>query len=98
MQVDLVRFVPRSLPPDPDWLGVAEASLVLGVSRSRLRRWSGVGRFQATTDLIGAAERAMEVLLAATMAPRGRGVGPGLPRTACRARGASDGTTAFSWP
>lgn len=41
--------MPRSVPPDPEWLGLAEASRVLGVSPSTLRRWSEAGRLRVFT-------------------------------------------------
>jgi excisionase family DNA binding protein len=34
---------------DPDWLGLAEASRVLGVSPATLRRWSDAGRLRVFT-------------------------------------------------
>ena len=34
----------RSASRDPDWVGLSEASRVLGVSPATLRRWSGAAR------------------------------------------------------
>lgn len=39
----------RSTPRDPDWLGLSEASRLLGVSPATLRRWSDAGRLQVFT-------------------------------------------------
>lgn len=36
----------RSASPDPDWVGLSEASRVLGVSPATLRRWSDAGRLR----------------------------------------------------
>jgi excisionase family DNA binding protein len=36
-------------PPDPDWIGLSEASRVLGVSPATLRRWSDAGRLRVFT-------------------------------------------------
>jgi excisionase family DNA binding protein len=41
--------MPRSSSPDPDWVGLAEASRVLGVSPATLRRWSDAGRLRVFT-------------------------------------------------
>lgn len=39
----------RSASRDPDWLGLSEASHVLGVSPATLRRWSDAGRLRVFT-------------------------------------------------
>lgn len=39
----------RSVSRDPDWIGLSEASRVLGVSPATLRRWSDTGRFRVFT-------------------------------------------------
>ncbi|MBA2254633.1 MAG: helix-turn-helix domain-containing protein, partial [Chloroflexi bacterium] len=41
----------RRLPPSrsPDWLGLSEASEVLGVSPATLRRWADAGRVRSFT-------------------------------------------------
>jgi excisionase family DNA binding protein len=39
----------RSSVHDPDWLGLSEASHVLGVSPATLRRWSDAGRLRVFT-------------------------------------------------
>ena len=39
----------RSAPRDPDWVGLSEASQVLGVSPATLRRWSDAGRLRVYT-------------------------------------------------
>ena len=39
----------RSASRDPDWVGLSEASRVLGVSRATLRRWSDAGRLRVFT-------------------------------------------------
>ena len=39
----------RSVPRDPDWVGLSEASRVLGVSPATLRRWSDAGRLRVFT-------------------------------------------------
>ena len=36
-------------PRDPDWIGLSEASRVLGVSPATLRRWSDAGRLRVFT-------------------------------------------------
>jgi excisionase family DNA binding protein len=41
--------VTRSAPRDPDWVGLSEASRVLGVSPATLRRWSDAGRLRVFT-------------------------------------------------
>jgi len=41
--------VTRSASRDPDWLGLSEASRVLGVSAATLRRWSDAGRLRVFT-------------------------------------------------
>ncbi len=44
------RFrVTRSASRDPDWVGLSEASRVLGVSPATLRRWSDAGRLRVFT-------------------------------------------------
>jgi excisionase family DNA binding protein len=45
----LSRFVNASTSRDPDWLGLSEASRVLGVSPATLRRWSNAGRLRVFT-------------------------------------------------
>ena len=39
----------RSTPRDPDWVGLSEASRVLGISPATLRRWSDAGRLRVFT-------------------------------------------------
>ena len=39
----------RSASRDPDWVGLSEASRVLGVSPATLRRWSDAGRLRVFT-------------------------------------------------
>ena len=39
----------RSASRDPDWVGLSEASQVLGVSPATLRRWSDAGRLRVFT-------------------------------------------------
>ena len=41
--------MPRSTLDDPDWIGLSEASRVLGVSPATLRRWSDAGRVRVFT-------------------------------------------------
>jgi excisionase family DNA binding protein len=41
--------VTRSASRDPDWVGLSEASRVLGVSAATLRRWSDAGRLRVFT-------------------------------------------------
>jgi len=41
--------VTRSASRDPDWVGLTEASRVLGVSPATLRRWSDAGRLRVFT-------------------------------------------------
>jgi excisionase family DNA binding protein len=41
--------VSRQVSRDPDWVGLSEASRVLGVSPATLRRWSDAGRFKVYT-------------------------------------------------
>jgi excisionase family DNA binding protein len=41
--------VPRIASRDPDWIGLSEASRVLGVSPATLRRWSDAGRLRVFT-------------------------------------------------
>ena len=39
----------RSVSHDPDWVGLSEASRVLGISPATLRRWSDAGRLRVYT-------------------------------------------------
>lgn len=39
----------RPASPDPDWIGLSEASRLLGVSPATLRRWSDAGRLRVFT-------------------------------------------------
>jgi excisionase family DNA binding protein len=41
--------VARQVTRDPDWIGLSEASRVLGVSPATLRRWSDAGRLRVFT-------------------------------------------------
>lgn len=41
--------MPRNSVRDPDWIGLSEASRVLGVSPATLRRWSDAGRLRVYT-------------------------------------------------
>ena len=41
--------MPRRVPHDPDWVGLSEASEVLGVSPATIRRWSDAGRLRVFT-------------------------------------------------
>ena len=40
----------RSPSRDPDWMGLSEASSLLGVSPATLRRWSDAGRLRVFTN------------------------------------------------
>lgn len=78
---------------DPDWLGLSEASRVLGVSPATLRRWSDTGRLKVFTTPGGHrrfSRSALERLLPADRSRRpsigGEGLSPGrIARTYRRA-------------
>ena len=63
----------RSASRDPDWVGLSEASRVLGVSPATLRRWSDAGRLRVFTTPGGHrrfSRSALERLLPADRARR----------------------------
>ncbi len=63
----------RTTANDPDWIGLSEASRVLGVSPATLRRWSDAGRVRVFTTPGGHrrfSRRALERLLPADHARR----------------------------
>lgn len=63
----------RSSSRDPDWLGLSEASQVLGVSTATVRRWSDAGRLRVFTTPGGHrrfSRSALEHLLPADRARR----------------------------
>jgi excisionase family DNA binding protein len=65
--------VARSASPDPDWVGLSEASRVLGVSPATIRRWSDAGRLRVFTTPGGHrrfSRRALERLLPADRSRR----------------------------
>lgn len=71
----------RSTPHDPDWVGLSEASRVLGVSPATLRRWSDAGRVRVFTTPGGHrrfSRRALERLLPADRTRRPAIGGAGL--------------------
>jgi excisionase family DNA binding protein len=73
--------VARPTPNDPDWIGLSEASRVLGVSPATLRRWSDAGRVRVFTTPGGHrrfSRRALERLLPADHARRPSIGGAGL--------------------
>lgn len=74
----------RSAPRDLDWVGLSEASRVLGVSHATLRRWSDAGRLRVFTTPGGHrrfSRAALESLLPADRSRRpsigGAGLSPG---------------------
>jgi excisionase family DNA binding protein len=83
----------RSAGRDPDWVGLSEASRVLGVSPATLRRWSDAGRLRVFTTPGGHrrfSRSALEGLLPADRSRRpsigGAGLTPGrISRTYRRA-------------
>ena len=83
----------RSASLDPDWVGLSEASRVLGVSPATLRRWSDAGRLRVFTTPGGHrrfSRSALERLLPADRSRRpsigGGGLSPGrISRTYRRA-------------
>ncbi len=84
----------RSASRDPDWMGLSEASRVLGVSPATLRRWSDAGRLRVFTTPGGHrrfSRSALERLLPADRSRRpsigGEGLSPSrIARTYRRAR------------
>lgn len=84
----------RSASLDPDWVGLSEASRVLGVSPATLRRWSDAGRLRVYTTPGGHRRffrSALERLLPADRSRRpaigGGGLSPSeIARTYRRAR------------
>jgi excisionase family DNA binding protein len=73
--------VTRSALRDPDWVGLSEASRVLGVSAATLRRWSDAGRLRVYTTPGGHrrfSRRALERLLPADRSRRPSIGGDGL--------------------
>ena len=74
----------RSTARDPDWVGLSEASRVLGVSAATLRRWSDAGRLRVFTTPGGHrrfSRSALERLLPADRARRPSISGAGLTPT-----------------
>ena len=73
--------MPRPTLSDPDWIGLSEASSVLGVSAATLRRWSDAGRVRVFTTPGGHrrfSRSALERLLLGDRARRPAISGPGL--------------------
>jgi excisionase family DNA binding protein len=73
-------LAPRQAP-DQDWLGLSEASRVLGVSPATLRRWSDAGRLRVFTTPGGHrrfSRTVLERLLPADRSRRPAVGGPGL--------------------
>jgi excisionase family DNA binding protein len=73
--------VTRSASRDPDWVGLSEASRVLGVSPATLRRWSDAGRLRVFTTPGGHrrfSRSALERLLPADRSRRPSIAGGGL--------------------
>jgi excisionase family DNA binding protein len=71
--------VARPSSGDPDWIGLSEASRVLGVSPATLRRWSDAGRLRVFTTPGGHrrfSRAALERLLPADRSRR-PSIGPG---------------------
>ncbi len=71
----------RSASRDPDWMGLSEASRVLGVSPATLRRWSDAGRLRVFTTPGGHrrfSRSALDRLLPADRSRRPSIGGPGL--------------------
>jgi excisionase family DNA binding protein len=71
----------RSASSDPDWVGLSEASRVLGVSPATLRRWSDAGRLRVFTTPGGHrrfSRSALERLLPADRSRRPSIAGAGL--------------------
>src|SRR6185436_10324435 len=71
----------RTAPHDPDWVGLSEASRVLGVSPATLRRWSDAGRVRVFTTPGGHrrfSRSALERLLPADRSRRPTIAGGGL--------------------
>jgi len=67
--------VARTTSVDPDWIGLSEASRVVGVSPATLRRWSDAGRLRVFTTPGGHrrfSRAALERLLPADRARRPR--------------------------
>ena len=74
----------RSTARDPDWVGLSEASRVLGVSAATLRRWSDAGRLRVFTTPGGHrrfSRSALDRLLPADRARRPSIGGAGLTPT-----------------
>jgi excisionase family DNA binding protein len=96
---------PRRRPPDAargPWLGLSEASALLGVSPATLRRWSDAGRVPAFTTPGGHrryARSALERLLPAEHArPRTNAVGGLTPQRIARAYRRRAGATGAGAP
>lgn len=93
----------RSASPDPDWIGLSEASRVLGVSPATLRRWSDAGRLRVYTTPGGHrrfSRSALERLLPADRSRRPTIGGAGLtPSRIARTyrRASRDGTPELPW-
>ena len=62
----------RSASRDPDWVGLSEASRVLGVSPATLRRWSDAGRLRVFTTPGGHRRFSRAALLRLLPADRSR--------------------------
>jgi excisionase family DNA binding protein len=74
----------RSTSNDPDWVGLSEASQVLGVSPATLRRWSDAGRVRVFTTPGGHrrfSRQALQRLLPADQSRRPSIGGAGLTPT-----------------
>src|ERR1700704_1016061 len=74
----------RSSSSDPDWVGLSEASRVLGVSPATLRRWSDAGRVRVFTTPGGHrrfSRTALDRLLPADRSRRPAIRGAGMPRS-----------------
>jgi excisionase family DNA binding protein len=93
----------RSTSRDPDWVGLTEASRVLGVAPATLRRWSDAGRVRVFTTPGGHrrfSRSALQRLLPADRSHRpsigGAGLSPGrIARTYRRA--SREATTELPW-
>ena len=62
----------RAKPHDPEWVGLTEASRVLGVSPATLRRWSNAGRLRVFTTPGGHRRFSRAALLRLLPADRAR--------------------------
>jgi excisionase family DNA binding protein len=93
----------RSTTRDPDWVGLSEASHLLGVSPATLRRWSDAGRLRVFTTPGGHrrfSRGALERLLPADRSRRPSITGAGLtPSRIARSyrRARQDATPELPW-